>query len=138
MNDCGFSTLTCANAHLSNRMRRRKLPEFNQNKDIFLTIDIYASHKLLKDLLAINLTFSKCAHYSIYHQALFLRYGNNLPIDLKRRNSLSIFKNRLQNSNLKIIGKCVINRIAIHVKLIRYVLICFDNFVYMSENYFKL
>jgi len=27
---------------------------------------------------------------------------------------------------LKIIGQCVINRIAIHVKLIRYVLICFD------------
>ena len=23
--------------------------------------------------LAINLTFAKCAHYSIYHQALFLR-----------------------------------------------------------------
>ena len=32
----------------------------------------------------------------------------------------------------------VINRIAIHVKLIRYVLICLIFVVYMSENYFKL
>ena len=44
-----------------------------------------------------------------------LKIWNNLPLDLKRSNSLSIFT--LQ---------CVINRIAIHVKLIRYVLICFD------------
>ena len=56
-----------------------------------------------------------------------LKMWNNLPIDLKRSNSLSIFKNRLVNSlfeNYRLI--CVINRIAIHVKLIRYVLIYFD------------
>ncbi|XP_023322332.1 hydrolase tropI isoform X2 [Eurytemora carolleeae] len=32
MSDPKVKSLTCANAHLSNRMRRRKLPEFNQNK----------------------------------------------------------------------------------------------------------
>ena len=35
--------------------------------------NIFKSLETLKDLLTINLTFSKCAHYSIYQQALFLR-----------------------------------------------------------------
>ena len=37
--------------------------------------NILKSLETLKDLYTINLTFSKCAHYSIYHQALFLRCG---------------------------------------------------------------
>ena len=50
---------------------------------------------ILKDLLP-NLTFSKCAHYSS-----LLKMWNNMPLDLKRSNSLSIFKNRLLNSLLE-------------------------------------
>ena len=64
-----------------------------------------------------------------------LKMWNNLPLDLKRSNSLSIFKKNYWILFLKIIGQCVINRMAIHVKLIRCVLIC-NNHQFVIVNLF--